>query len=125
MQLGRAILRPQNVTIFSGREPACTMTNLAIGLRTAPTSQKSSSVRLVGLINRSSLPINPAEGFCLWATVAWESQSKDLEALVDAEGNFLDLDLVTRLGIPTQPLASPVEAMSLSGRHITHVSRDI
>ena len=54
------------------------------------------------------------KGFCLQTTVAWDAQSRDLEALVDsgAEANFISQDLVAKLGIPTQSLPFPMESFS-------------
>ena len=49
---------------------------------------------------------------------------RDLEALVDsgAEANFIDQSLVAELGIPTRPLPTPMQEVSLCEGLIAHVS---
>ena len=75
-------------------------------------------------MSHTSHPSRSNRGFCMRATIAWGTRSWDLETLVDSgvEANFLDQDLVAKLGIPMLPLTSPVEAVSLSGGLIAHVS---
>ena len=75
-------------------------------------------------MSHMSSPSQSDKGFRLQATIAWGTRSWDLEALVDlgAEAKFIDQDLVAKMGIPTQPVASPVKAVSLSGGLIDYVS---
>lgn len=59
----------------------------------------------------------------LLPTLSWRGQSVPVAALLDSgvEDNFIDGELVKQLGIPTEPLESPLESRSLNGLRLFQV----
>uniref|UniRef100_A0A3P9JQ61 ribonuclease H n=1 Tax=Oryzias latipes TaxID=8090 RepID=A0A3P9JQ61_ORYLA len=51
-------------------------------------------------------------------------QVHDLRALIDsgAEQSLIDFHVVNRLSIPTEPLATPIEASGLGGQHLSRIT---
>lgn len=67
---------------------------------------------------------SPSSRTLLPVSIQFGDISNSCAALVDsgAEGNFMDLSLATRWGIPVIPLPEPIPARSLNGTLITTVS---